>query len=129
MAHFKLDNAMDFKDIFKPPFSTDDYGLYVFDKESNICLDYSSDRDDYNPNILKQLCMLLNEESDTFEYKIAEYVKNATDCFIALENGDTIIVRGWGYLTGVLKLSNKDAGKVQDDFLDWIISKIKESQK
>ena len=46
---------MDFKDIFKPPYSTDDYGLYVFDKDNNICLDYSSYRIDYNPDITKQL--------------------------------------------------------------------------
>lgn len=120
---------MDFKDIFKSPFSTDDYGLYVFDKESNICLDYSSDRDDYNPNILKQLCALLNGESDTFKHKIKEYVKNANDCFVMLENGDVITVRSWGYLTGVKHLSNKDAAKVQDDFLDFVVNRIKESQK
>lgn len=120
---------MDFKEIFKTPFYTDDYGLYVFDKDSNICLDYYSDRIDYNPDITKQLCALLNGESDTFEHKIKEHVKNVTDCFIMLENGDVITVRGWGYLIGVLKLSNKDASKVQDDFLDWIVNKIKESQK
>lgn len=119
---------MDFKDIFKAPYSTDDYGLYVFDKEDNICLDYYSDRIDYNPDITKQLCSLLNGESDTFEHKIKEYVKNANDCFIILENSDVITVRGWGYLTGVLKLSNKDAAKIQDDFLDWVINKIKENQ-
>lgn len=120
---------MDFKDIFKPPFSTDDYGLYVFDKDFNICLDYHSNRIDYNPDITKQLCALLNRESDTFEYKIKENVQNATDCFIMLENGDVITVRAWGYLIGVLKLSNKDAAKIQDDFLDYIVNKIKESQK
>ena len=120
---------MDFKDIFKPPYSTDDYGLYVFDKDNNICLDYSSYRIDYNPDITKQLCALLNGESDTFEYKIKEYVKNANDCFIMLKNGDVIIVRTWGYLTGVKHLSNKDVAAVQDSFLDYIVNKIKESQK
>lgn len=119
---------MNFKDIFKAPFATDDYGLYVFDKEFNICLDYYSSRIDYNPDITKQLCALLNGESDTFEHKIKEYVKNATDCFVMLENGDTITVRSWGYLTGVLKLSDKDAAKIQDDFLDWVVNKIKENQ-
>lgn len=119
---------MDFKDIFKAPFSTDDYGLYVFDKDSNICLDYYSSRIDYNPDTTKHLCALLNGESDTFEHKIKEYVKNATDCFIMLENSDVIAVRGWGYLTGVLTLSNIDASKIQDDILDWVINKIKEGQ-
>ena len=119
---------MDFKKIFKPPYSTDDYGLYVFDKDSNICLDYHSNRIDYNPDITKHLCALLNGESDTFEHKIKEYVKNATDCFIMLENGDVITVRAWGYLTGVKHLSNKDAAAVQDSFLDYIVNKIKEVQ-
>lgn len=120
---------MDFKDIFKPPFSTDDYGIYMFAQDDIIALDYYSDRTPYDGDILKQLCALLNGESDTFEHKIKEYVKNANDCFVMLENGDVITVRSWGYLTGVLKLSNKDAAKVQDAFLDWIVDKIKESQK
>jgi hypothetical protein len=118
---------MNFKEIFKAPFSTDDYGLYVFDKDSNICLDYSN-KIDYNPNITKQLCALLNGESVTFEYKLKAYVKNATDCFIMFENGDVITIRGWGYLTGVKRLSNKDATAVQDSFFDYIINKIKENQ-
>ena len=126
---FKYSNIMDFKDIFKAPFSTDDYGLYIYDKDSNICLDYYSNRIDYNPDITKQLCALLNEESKAFEHKIKEVIKNANDCFIMLENGDTITVRGWGYLTGVKHLSNKDAATVQDSFLDWVVNKIKDAQK
>lgn len=120
---------MDFKDIFKAPYHCDDYGIYMFAQDDVIALDYYSDRTSYDGDILKQLCALLNGESDTFEHKIKEYVKNATDCFIMLENSDVITVRSWGYLTGVKHLSNKDAAKVQDDFLDFVVNRIKESQK
>lgn len=119
---------MDFKDIFKPPFSTDDYGIYMFAKNDVIALEYYSDRTSYDGDILKQLCTLLNGKSNTFKHTIKEDVKNANDCFIMLENGDVITVRSWGYLTGVKHLSNKDAAAVQDNFLDWVVNKIKENQ-
>lgn len=119
---------MDFKEIFKAPYSTDDYGVYMFAQDDIIALTYYSNRTSYDGDILKQLCAFLNEESDIFEHKIKEYAQTPDDCFIMFENGDIIAVRSWGYLTGVLKLSNKDAAKIQDDFLDWVVNKIKESQ-
>lgn len=120
---------MDFKDIFKPPFSTDDYGIYMFDANNNICLDYNP-ATTYNETIIHQIAKILNGEDTLFSYNInkATVTKNTTDCFIMFENGDVITVRSWGYLTGVKHLSNKDAAKVQDDFLDWVVNKIKESQ-
>lgn len=120
---------MNFKDIFKPPYSTDDYGIYMFDADENICLDYTSDRTSYNGDILKQLCSFLNGDADAFKHEVKEVVTDAHNCYFVLENNDIIGVRGWGYLTGVKHLSNKDAAKLQDDFLDYIVNKIKESQK
>lgn len=119
---------MDFKDMFKAPFSTDDYGIYMFDADDNICLEYNSDNYCHDDYVLKQLCALLNGESNTFDYKIKEVVKNANDCFIMLENSDVITVRSWGYLTGIKHLSNKEAAAIQDSFLDWVVNKIKEAQ-
>lgn len=49
-------------------------------------------------------------------------VKDGCDIY----DGDEYVfcARGWGYLTGVLKLSNKEACKVQDDFIAYILDKL-----
>ena len=49
---------MDFKDIFKAPFSTDDYGIYMFDADNNICLEYNSNSYCHDDYVLKQLCAI-----------------------------------------------------------------------
>lgn len=118
---------MDFKDIFKAPFSSD-YGLYCFDADKHICLEYNSENV-FDEHIVQQIADILNDKPSKFNKDInkATVVKNATDCFVMFEDGDVITVRGWGYLTGVLHLSGKDAAKIQDDFLDFIVNKIKES--
>lgn len=122
---------MIWQDYFKAPFHSDEYGMYCFDSEDNICLQYDSDRTGYNGHILKEIVCILNGISVKCSYDInkATVVKNATDCFVMFENGDCLTVRAWGYLTGVKHLSNKDAAAVQDSFLDYIVNKIKESQK
>lgn len=120
---------MIWQDYFKPPYSTDDYGIYMFDADENICLEYNP-ATTYDETIIHQVAKILNGEDKWFPHDInkATVVKNANDCFIMLENSDVITVRGWGYLTEVKHLSNKDAAKIQDDFLEFVVNKIKESQ-
>lgn len=123
-------NNMDFKDIFKAPYNTDEYGIYMFDADENICLEYNP-ATTYDETTLHQVAKILNGEDEWFPHDInkATVTKNATDCFVMFENGDVLTVRSWGYLTGVKHLSNKDAAAVQDNFLDWVVNKIKETQK
>ena len=50
-----------------------------------------------------------------------DYVKRDNQAFGI--NGLKFTVRGWGYLTGsgAKHLSDENAAKIQDDFMDWVI--------
>lgn len=39
-------------------------------------------------------------------------------------DGETYVfcARGWGYLTGALKLTSKEAAEIQDEFINYILS-------
>lgn len=58
-----------------------------------------------------------------------ELLKNTYDSFITYKDEKFISIRGWGYLTGLLKISEEKAVKIQDDFAEWIINRLVESQK
>jgi GH24 family phage-related lysozyme (muramidase) len=40
------------------------------------------------------------------------------------DNEFVFTIRGWGHLTGVLKLSEIEAEKTQDDFALWILETL-----
>ena len=47
--------------------------------------------------------------------------------FIQKDNENILLLRGWGHLTGggALNLPDKEAIQIQNEFLDWVISKLK----
>ena len=109
---------MSFEDIYKAPFSTDKYGLYV--KSSNGVKAFTVAAD--NPKEeADNMVALLNGEGGT-KYK-KTFVMGEK---IVTSNASVFITRGWGNLIGVEKLSPEDACKIQDEFISHVISKIKE---
>ena len=96
-----------FKDVWKPPFHTDLCYIY----SSNDVMALMTDE----PEDLVNICNLLNGEKGT---KYSEFKVKGCELYGPI----TIIVRGWGHLTGcgALNLPPHVAAKIQDSFVEWI---------
>lgn len=108
----------DFRQVFQLPLHVDEYcGVYVWTKEKKLAFNYLGD----NIDLLENIVNTLNDNSK--ENFVCEY----KDKIIYIENEPTLLVRGFGYLTGIggLRLSIDDASKVQDDFCEWCVEKLK----
>lgn len=71
--------------------------------------------------LMHTICSILNGKGGAV--KTVERV----DPITFLVNGAELVVRGWGYLTGVggLNLPEEEAAKIQDEFSDWIYEILK----
>lgn len=103
-------------DIWKLPF-TAIYSPYIY-SDNNVTVATCFDEE-----TLVNVCNLLNDKGGT-AYKEVEIRGKG----MLMLGNIPFVVRGWGHLTGVraLNLSDKEASKIQDEFIEWIISKIKE---
>lgn len=47
---------------------------------------------------------------------------------VSINRANIIRIRGWGHLTGcgALNLPSEKAAKIQDDFGEWIVKKLKQ---
>lgn len=104
---------------FKMPLQLDDMGMYVFDAEGKMCLQFITN---ISEEIKQAIVDKINGNPTTVNtpeitYKETEYF--AFDECIMLQ-------RGWGYLTGTgsLNLKPEEAVKIQDDFAQFVIDKI-----
>jgi hypothetical protein len=108
-------NDMEHTDIFKGPFKADECGCYIFcNNGSQMCFDVMDERD---VNLGKRIAALLNEESDV-EY-FDDIGVSDDGKYICNGHSPILMVRGWGYLTSVLHIPNKEAIKIQNDFVKW----------
>ena len=107
---------MDFKDYYKLPFKLS--AGYIFADNGNMVFTF---RKGISKKIQEQILNTLN--NNTIQLTTNKYsIKN----YIDLYNHNIYYgnIRGWGGLTGRLKLSVKEAEKVQDDFAQWMINKL-----
>jgi len=110
---------MDFNKVYIPPFSTDDIGLYV--KSSNGVKAFTIAAN--NPKEeADNLVALLNGTGGNKYKDIMIY----GGCKLVTSNASVFVTRGFGYLLGIENLSVEEAVQTQDDFIKWIIEKIKE---
>jgi len=118
---------MDFKEVYRidQKFHCDPYGIYMFSGPEEDCSVTAFDTTDCSGLILTHLCSFLNGDIPLFLPEI----KKVEDGTIFLENGEEIRVRGFGYLTSVKHLTDEEASKMQDEFLDWVVSKIDRSNE
>lgn len=118
---YNLEQIQDLKwnDIFKPPFITD--GVYIYadaaDGNCNITAFDVVDDGDFTMNydeveqVLKAICDILNGKRGDISYK----VKSVIDEVINFENGMSLRVRGWGYLTSTyVDYENCDREEIED---------------
>ncbi len=107
---------MTYKEVWKAPFRTS--FPYIFTSNGKIVLTIYYDKSN---RILGTICSILNGKGGSI--KTVERV----DPITFLINGAELVVRGWGYLTGVsgLNLPEEEAAKIQDEFSDWIYEVLK----
>ena len=110
---------MHYKEYYKLPLHRDEYGSYVWAENGTMTLMFN--RELSKPDRDK----IIENLNGTSDLKIPNLNQDGDDFY----DGETYIfcVRGWGGLTGsgALNLDVKDAVKIQDDFCDFIIRKLK----
>lgn len=107
---------MTHKEVWKTPFRVS--FPYIFTSNGKMALTIYDDK----PNrILGTICSILNGKGGSIK------TVGRVDPITFLINGAELVVRGWGYLTGVggLNLPEEEAAKIQDEFSDWIYETLK----
>lgn len=108
---------IDFKEVWKAPFRND--GLYIW--SFNNVMTATNIAGKKGKKVLQDICDALNGG------KISGYKDIEVDGCELTINGCLIRIRGWGYLIGIggLRLKPEEAVKVQDEFINYIVDKIK----
>ena len=111
---------MDWRKVYKLPFKYDDYN-YVWADNGTMTLTFDIDycEEDKRDVILKVVKKLNGDSSIKFKKKF-----ELEEIEFYYDNEFVFTIRGWGHLTGVLKLSEIEAGKTQDDFALWILETL-----
>ena len=111
-----------FEKYFKLPFRSDRFGDYVFDSNGNMVLQFE------NANQITGFLITeyLNSKTNIATEEAFAYLSyNNVEGIIEKGNLDPfIVIRGFGYLTGNLKLTDLEASDVQDDLAMWILEKL-----
>jgi hypothetical protein len=102
------------------PFKYDDYN-YVWADNGTMTLTFDIDYCEENKRdiILKVVKKLNGDSSIKFKKKF-----ELEEIEFYYDNEFVFTIRGWGHLTGVLKLSEIEAEKTQDDFALWILETL-----
>lgn len=109
---------MTWRDVFKPPFQLGWCGVGVCDDNEQKVLDIT-ENEEYALKILN----VLNGGEEHLPFMPF----SAKGLFIIdSTRNPVIIMRGWGYLTGVggLNLAPKQAAKIQDELQGWILKRL-----
>jgi uncharacterized protein (UPF0297 family) len=118
--------------FYKQPFRMNEYSSWVYDAKSNFVFQFKPKWDakgnyaEGEEKLMKDVIESLNSK----EHKPIENISLTVreDDPNCIDNNDKgfILIRGWGNLTGIggYNLPGEVAAKIQDDFRDWIISKL-----
>jgi len=109
------------QNIFKPPFYIDEYRMYIFNSDYYICF-----------NILTEDEFLCYDILDVMNNKkINKKYDNIRidDEYLYINDLPVLLVRGWGYLTGIggLRMNNEEAIKAQKELLEYVKNKLEEN--
>ncbi len=114
---------VNWKDVWHGPFKYDHYG-YVWDRD-NVMTFSVNDLTEENDKQMAELCSsivaALNGEEVHKRYS-GLYIRNGCDLF--LDGQEVGSFRGWGHLTGGLKLGSIQAAQVQDQLIKYVLTKI-----
>lgn len=108
---------------YKLPLKVDDYcPFYVYDSVQTMALNYIRE-DDINNNdfsLLYEIIDAINGNNNN-KYNVSD-----KDDIIYIDNIPTLLIRGWGYLTGVggYNLTFDEAIEEQDKFKNYIVNRL-----
>lgn len=111
---------MNFLDIYKPPFRAEGPMIY---SANNVLALMAVSIDYYPEKMMQRTVEILNGQSESMG--CPDVGCDNGEIYI---NGDPfLVVRGWGYLTGIcgLNLPEEKAATIQDDFAVWVVEKIR----
>ena len=113
------DYIMDFREIWKPPFVVDSDGIFIKASDGVKAFTVAAN----NPKAeAENIVALLNDNGGEKYKEVLIY----GDHKIVTSHASVLITRGFGSLVGITNLSVDDAYKMQDDFIKWVVDKIKE---
>lgn len=107
-----------FEKAFSLPFKADRFGEYLFDANNNM-IAMSQTEDIMSLNLIDSI---INKKS-----VVRLKVKYDSDSGLITMNDDPLmLIRGWGYLTGIgsLNLPEEEAVAIQDDLANYIVEKL-----
>ena len=118
-----MEKQLDWKDIWHGPFKTDHYG-YVWDRDNVMTFslnDLTEENDAEMQSLCRDIVAALNGETPQKQWD-GLIIKDGCDLY---RGGELLgSFRGWGHLTGGLKLSGYEAAKVQDQLISNVLVKI-----
>lgn len=114
----KSRKAPDFKEIYTPPFENH-WDSYFFSSNGVMSFTLLT----HDKELLSRIEKCLNSETPV---KVSDNVEN-DEIIINIDGKGVLLTRGWGELTGAgaLNLPKDIASKIQDDFIDWTVRKLK----
>ncbi|ALN97182.1 hypothetical protein [Flavobacterium phage FpV4] len=125
---------MTFKDVYKFPLTNDMFGGKILTTDNNMAFDFMEKWLDKNSFKVSEedentILKILNDTEGIFKTKTKfdyEYKNCVINIIINNVSKPFIMIRGWGHLTGTggLKLDEKTARKLQDEFAMFIIEKL-----
>lgn len=112
---------MKFDEIYKPPFH-EVFNPWVSNEKGVHCFNFIAPMHD---ETRKRILDILNGESKQAVKCEVEY---HGDGKVSMKGIVIMRIRGWGHLTGcsALNLPPEEAAKIQDDFGEWIVKKLKQ---
>lgn len=114
-----------FEKYYQAPFWADSYEMYAFSKDNKMSFNFLEGCDGKNAKLKpKDIIDILNSKKESTETgffydKESQMIKNIT-------GGRFLLIRGWGMLTGIggYNLPAEKAAKIQDEFAEWIVSRL-----
>lgn len=115
-------NELKWTDIWHKPFKYDHYG-YVWDKDNVMTFsvdDLTEENDRWMQEFCDNLVKALNGEECNGYSDL--HIEDGCDLY----HGDELIgsFRGWGHLTGGLKMTPEKAAAIQDEMINYVMDKI-----
>ena len=113
---------MKWTDIWKAPFRYDNYGYIWYScNVMTFTVDFlTSENDQWMQEFCDNMVKALNGE-ECKKYPGLN-IKNSCDLYMGEELIGTF--RGWGHLIGGLKMKPEQAAAVQDEMIEFVMSKI-----
>jgi len=117
---------MKFTDAWTLPFKGDPNGItiYIWDSKGHMCFTYLDD----DEQKYRRIIGLLNGEDEKPFVGVGSDGSHiaVTDDRTETETKPCLLVRGWGYLTGIgaLNLDHETAGNLQHELMEYCMNKL-----